>query len=114
MSSSDLPRSFQPSSATLDPPATASASSLATSPPRRGNAGHRAAKPRASHHSHPPTSNGSYLQKLAASARSAPRPLLSVPAPPSARLDWSVRTPSPVTDCPGLLVRTRQRARAQT
>jgi hypothetical protein len=53
MSSPDLHRSFQPSPATPDPPATASASSLATSPLRRGNAGHRAAKPRVSHRSHP-------------------------------------------------------------
>ena len=114
MTSLNLPSLFQPSPATPDPPATVFASSPATSSPRRGNAGHRAAKPRATHHN-----RSSLIQRFGSAEISYTYALWPWAPPVSACAPWRWARlvslfPLPVADHPGSLVSARPRVRARS
>jgi hypothetical protein len=112
VSSPDPLDPFQPSPATPDPPATASTSPPATSPPRREQ--RRSPSCKAPHAPSQPLVPDPTVQICGhrfVSTRSAPRPHLSVSAPPGAGPDWSARLPPQVADTPTPLV-SRARSHA--
>jgi hypothetical protein len=100
VSSPDPLDPFQPSSATLDPPATAS-----TSPPRREQRRSPSYKaPHALSQLPVPDPTVQICGHRFVSTRSAPGPHLSMPAPPGAGPGWSARLPPQVADTPAPLV----------